>query len=368
MGRNFAAFHIDESVGWVEAFVRFHGRRHPRELNFDHVGAFVASLRSGPGFSPQREVAVRAALRFLYEEFLPADEKEMANRSPEPAATPCALNAKPQAAPVPIPPTKSPFLNRCHEILRVRHYSLRTEECYVNWIKRFILFHRKRHPGEMGVAQIEEFLTHLAVQGRVSASTQNQALHYYSFVSRCWRRRCRVSMRCERNGRCGCRWSCRVRKCGRCWRESRVPKDCLPCLPSCNTARDPRSGNVGRHHVHEGAVQRAVAQAVDKTGFTKHITCHTFRHSFATHLLEMGYDIRTVQTLLGHKDVATTMILSVGCAVRWTFLTTSRPRKYGRLSMPRDACGRVSAAGLWLLVIMDVNVSVHGKHSLALSA
>jgi integrase len=71
---------------------------------------------------------------------------------------------------------------------------------------------------------------------------------------------------------------------------------------------DPRSGRVGRHHVHEVALQRAVTDAVRRSGLTKHITCHTFRHSFATHLLEMGYDIRTVQQLLGHKDVSTTMI------------------------------------------------------------
>src|SRR5207248_1727689 len=79
-------------------------------------------------------------------------------------------------------------------------------------------------------------------------------------------------------------------------------------FPSRQLSRDPRTGQHGRHHLHRGALERAVAQAVQATGLTKHITCHTFRHSFATHVLEMGYDIRTVQELLGHKDVSTTMI------------------------------------------------------------
>jgi integrase len=80
------------------------------------------------------------------------------------------------------------------------------------------------------------------------------------------------------------------------------------CFASRQLSRDPRSGNIGRYHIFEGGLGRAIKEAVRKAGLTKHITAHTFRHSFATHLLEMGYDIRTVQTLLGHQDVETTMI------------------------------------------------------------
>ena len=435
--RNLASFQVEEAVRWVEAFIRFHGRRHPREMGAEHVAQFVASLRSQAGFSPQREVAVRAALRFLYEEFLPGDEKAgnpvlraqpghpqgseyltlglggspIANASGAVAAPPVAhatgsLGAAPVVGAGGPAPTKSAFLNRCHEILRVRHYSLRTEECYVNWIKRFILFHGKRHPTEMGAMQIERFLTHLAVQGRVSASTQNQALNALLFL---YQQVLELplpridAVRAKRPERLpvvmsrpevrqvlagvegaeglfallaqlqygsGLRVleSCRVRvhdldlpRRQLLVRSGKGDKDRVVMVPrklldglqqviqrraalhekdlargtawvelpdalgrkypraarelgwqylfaSRQVSRDPRSGNVGRHHVHEGALQRAVAQAVRQTALTKHITCHTFRHSFATHLLEMGYDIRTVQTLLGHKDVATTMI------------------------------------------------------------
>jgi integron integrase len=376
----------------IAAYIRFHGLRHPRELGLEHVTAFLAHLRRQPDVTPAHEEAARAALGFLHDEFLPGD-----------AGAPVPAGAAPPAGK---PPTPSPFLNRCHEILRVRHYALRTEECYVQWIKRFILFHGKRHPQEMGAAEIEAFLTHLAVHEHVAASTQNQAFNALLFlyqqvleielprIDAVRARRptrlpvvmARAEVRqvlqavagadglfkllAELQYGAGLRVleSCRVRvhdvDLGRgqvLVRDGKGGKDRVVMLPrslhgrlaeqverrrqqhardqargdvwvwlpdalarkyprapqelgwqflfaSRQHARDPRSGKIGRHHVHVAALQRAVAQAVHQTGLVKHITCHTFRHSFATHLLEDGYDLRTVQELLGHKDVATTMI------------------------------------------------------------
>ena len=130
------------------------------------------------------------------------------------------------------------LLDRVRDIARRKHYSIRTEGAYVNWIKRYILFHDKRHPKEMGV-------------------------------------------------------------------------------PSSRLSSDPRSDVVRRHHVHENSLQKAVRTAAQLSRIQKQITPHTFRHRFATHLLEAGYGIRTVQELLGRKNVGTTMILR-------SFLTTFR--------------------------------------------
>ncbi len=288
--------------------------------------------------------------------------------------------------------------------IRARHYSLRTEEAYVAWIRRFILFHGKRHPAEMGEKEINAFLTDLAVQGRVSASTQNQALAALLFLYRhvldkslpapesvlrakrplrlpvvltraevravigrmggtprlvatllygsgmrlleCLRLRVkdvefgsnRIVVRDPKGQRdrvVPFPMVVRVAVASCLSRGKRVhQKDLaggfgsvfLPealsrkypradrewgwqwAFPAEHRSRDPRTQVERRHHLHETVVQRAVKQAVRDLGISRAASCHTFRHSFATHLIQDGYDIRTVQELLGHKDVKTTMI------------------------------------------------------------
>ncbi len=290
-------------------------------------------------------------------------------------------------------------------VIRFKHYSIRTEQAYLDWTKRFILFHGKRHPKYMGAGEVRAFLTHLAVEGNVAASTQNQALSallflysqvlhlelpYLQDVERARRPKKLpvVLTREEVKGLLDALsnpahvlmgWllygsGLRLMECVRLRvkdvdfsyrqltvRDGKGQKDRVTLLPervqeplrlhlakvkalheedlSCghgsvylpfalerkypNAPRawewqyvfpaaklsvDPRSGIKRRHHAEEKSLQNAVKAAVRTAGITKPASCHSLRHSFATHLLEGGYDIRTIQELLGHKDVATTMI------------------------------------------------------------
>lgn len=278
----------------------------------------------------------------------------------------------------PSSPTPPRLLDRVRYAMRARHYSRRTEKSYVAWIRRYVLFHGKRHPAEMGAGELTQYLSSLAVDGNVAASTQNQALSALLFLYRevlrqdlPWlddvvraKRPVRLPVVLTRDEvRAVIRQlrgtprlmailmygsGLRLLECARLRvkdvdfgrhqivvRAGKGDKDRITTLPTVVRAelsrhletvkqqhdRDLRqgagwvelpwareTGQRRRHHLHESVVQRAVKDAVRQTGIAKRATCHTLRHSFATHLLEDDRDIRTVQELLGHRDVSTTMI------------------------------------------------------------
>ena len=296
------------------------------------------------------------------------------------------------------------LLDRVREEMRLRHYSLRTEKTYIEWIRRYIFHHGKRHPRDMGEAEITAFLTWLATDRKVAAATQNQALAALLFLYKAvldveldWmddivraRRPVRVpvvltksELHAVLSNMTGTNKLLAVLLYGTGMRVSEAlrlrvldidfgyhqivvrsgkgDKDRVTVLPEClvkalhrqlayakslheqdlaegfgsvylpfalerklanancewrwqyvfpsgNRSADPVSGVMRRHHLHEKNLQRALRKAAFDAQIAKRITTHTLRHCFATHLLEDGYDIRTVQELLGHRDVKTTQI------------------------------------------------------------
>lgn len=301
-------------------------------------------------------------------------------------------------------PKPKKLLDQMRDALRRSHYSPRTEDSYLEWVKRYILHFNKQHPRDLGTKAISEYLTYLAIELHVSASTQNQARSALLFLYRQVldmdvgdlsdvpqaRRPHRVPNVLTRNevrlilAQMSGKYllmaqllygsGLRLMECLRLRvkdldferlevtvRDGKGMNDRVTMLsshlvqplqehlvevrrrfdadvarniggaslpfalerkypnahrewpwqfvfPADTLAKDPRSGKFRRHHIHESALQRAVREAVLASKITKPASCHTFRHSFATHLLESGYDIRTVQELMGHSDVRTTMI------------------------------------------------------------
>jgi len=261
-------------------------------------------------------------------------------------------------------PLQSPrLLEQVRQRIRAKHYSFRTEKTYLHWIRRFVLFHGRRHPRDLGGPDVERFLTFLAVDRKVAASTQNQALSALLFLYRevlevelPWLDGVIRARRPERRpvvltrdevrrllaGLDGVHWlvasllygsGLRLMEClglrvkdlslergaGRPGvslpfaLRRKYPRAALAwgwqyVFPSRNFCRDPYTGEQVRHHLHPQNLQRSVRLAVQAAGIAQPASCHTLRHCFATHLLEDGYDIRTVQELLGHSDVKTTMI------------------------------------------------------------
>ena len=391
---------------WTRRLILFHDKRHPRELELGDVGRFLEHVAHTEKDALNSLEQAHTALTFLYHDVLGLPLGEL---------------------PFPEPPR---LLDRLRHACRLRQYSTRTEKCYADWTTRFIRFHGLRHPNSMGGPEIEQFLTDLAVNGHVSASTQNQAFHALLFL---YQQVLGIelprldALRAKRPKRLPAvlspeearRFLDAVDGCGGLYRlmtrllygtglrrqeccqlrihdldlqrfqvslrHGKGGKDRVVMLPrslladlqqhlaqrkeqhdrdrakgrayaplpfalarkfpraaqelgwqflfaSQRCSRDPQTGYVGRFHVQPGVLARAVVAAARRLELNRRIGCHTLRHSFATHLVERGIDLRTIQVLLGHESLETTMI--------YTHLARQGP---AGVTSPLDVLGEVAA-------------------------
>ncbi|MBT3259609.1 MAG: integron integrase [Deltaproteobacteria bacterium] len=400
-------------VRWAQAFVDFLPEKRLRERSREDIESFLAQLAERPGIKHWQLRQAEHALRILYETFLPGYAPENAAKKTVKSQTgkpPEGFRPGPGAfrdrvVPGEVERLFSPLITALKSEIRSRHYSIRTEKAYGDWVRRFIAFQNYADPRKIdAAAAVKEYLEYLATVRAVAASTQNQALNALVFfythalkkpfgdmggfvrakrpqrlpevmtreevedllaqmdgvtgliaglmyggglrIMECVRLRVkdidfprhqimvrdgkgqkdRVTMLPERfevslrehlarvkaiykedraKGIHGVYiWPALARKYPKAASEWRWQY----AFPAKGLSVDPRSGTARRHHISESLVQKAVKSAASRAGITRKVSCHTLRHSFATHLLEARYDIRTVQELLGHADVSTTMI------------------------------------------------------------
>ncbi len=403
-------------VTWAENFAKFQKGVPLRARTVKQIKDFLSNLESQSGFEAWQVDQVKKALRLLYVDFLKVPwatrKTPQVNKSKEQFIFSKVQNSdvllKNEFRDTPVSKEVvlryADIIKRLRTEIRSRHYSIRTEQAYEDWVRRFVTFHYLKSPRDLGANAVKEYLEYLAEIRKISASTQNQALNALVFLydqvlmeplgsigdfarAKRPKRLPVVLTRKEVNhlleqvtGIYGLMagllygGGLRLMECVRLRikdvdfgqsqiivRDGKGKKDRITILPdrykqalashllqvkgiyekdrkeglaavyiwpslerkyphaarewiwqyvfpSNKLSVDPRSRTVRRHHIHENGLQKAIKSAARENGLTKQMTSHALRHSFATHLLESGYDIRTVQELLGHADVSTTMI------------------------------------------------------------